>query len=50
MNALEVRNQIRRTEGELMEMGTMEDELLQDHSEGADRTGRPAAEPNRIVA
>jgi SOS-response transcriptional repressor LexA len=48
--ALEVKNQIRRTEEEPMEMGTIERTLLQEHRVVAEGTVRMAAEPSKIIA
>ena len=48
--ALETLNQIRRTEEEPMEMGTIEWALLQEPRVGAEGTVSMAAEPSKIVA
>ena len=47
---LRVWNQIRRTEEDAMERGTMEDSLLQDHSVEANGTVSTAAGLSRIVS
>ena len=47
---LEVWDQIRRTEEELMEMGTMKNALLQDHCIQTDGTGSTAAGLSKIGA
>jgi hypothetical protein len=43
-----VRDKIRRTEEELMEMGTMDNALLQGHSPGAEGRGRAREKRSRI--
>ena len=50
VNELEVWDQIRRTEEELMERGTMEEALLQDHHVEAEGTVSKAAGVSRIGA
>ena len=49
-NELKVWNQIRRTEEEPMEIGTMEHALLQNHRVGATGTVSMAAGLSRIVS
>jgi hypothetical protein len=48
MNNLEVWDQIRRTEEEAMEMGTMEEALLQNHCVGTEGAVSTAAELSKI--
>ena len=47
---LEVWDQIRRTEEEPMEMGTMDNRLLQDHSTGTEGLGRAVERLSKIGA
>ena len=49
-NTLDVWNQIRRTEEELMEMGTMDNTLLQGHGPGTEGRGRAGETLSRIDA
>lgn len=46
---LEMWDQIRRTEEELMEMGTMEHALLQDHGGGTEGFIRAVEKLNKVV-